>query len=235
MTPHNIRIITWNCRDGSFKERVSLIEKLKPDIAIFQEIPSPGKEDDEHCIWVPSRFQKKGVAVISYNDHTISRENLPPDLPEVFLPVHVCGKTAFNLLAVWTQKEKKYIESFEPILFACQGFLKSAPSVIIGDFNSNAMWDTQYKKFSHSRLVKTLDEDFDLVSAYHHYHGEPQGHEKEKTFFMYTHEDKPYHIDHCFVPKAWEINDVRIGSHADWCGAGMSDHCPLIVDITTGK
>jgi endonuclease/exonuclease/phosphatase family metal-dependent hydrolase len=235
MTPQHLRIVTWNCRDGTFAERVSRIQKFRPDIAIFQEIPDPGKQDDGHCIWVPSRLtRKKGVAVISSDKLTLSPIERPENLPEIFLPVKVRGRTDFNLLAVWTQKEKNYIESFEPILSTYGEFLKSAPSVIAGDFNSNTQWDRLHRNFPHTQLVDILNAEFGLISAYHQHRKEKQGEEKEKTFFMYYHEDKPYHIDYCFTPRTWAVDSVRIGTHAEWCTADGSDHCPLIVDLITG-
>jgi len=231
-----LRIITWNCRNGPFIEKIALLDALKPDLAILQEIPNPGKENDEHCIWYPSRLtDKKGVAVISSPDLKMSCTLPSGDLPEIFIPVKISGKYSFNLLAVWTQHEMKYIESFQPILSAYRDFLYQTPSIIAGDFNSNVKWDKQYKKFNHSKLISTLDAEFNLVSAYHQHKKIIPGQNEESTFFMYGHEDKPFHIDYCFVPKVWNIDNVTIGSWTDWCKDGKSDHCPLIVDLQVSK
>ena len=236
MTAQNLRIISWNCRNGPFDEKLALLKDLKPDIAIIPEIPYPGKKDDAHCIWIPSRVtDKKGVAVISSDELNLVMDTPSPDLPEIFLPIQVRGRVTINLLAVWTQKEKNYIGSFEPVLSAYRGFLSAVPSVITGDFNSNAMWDHLHKPFSHSRLVERLDQEFSLVSAYHNFHDIKPGMEEENTFFMYYHEDKPYHIDYCFFPKTWSVNDVKIGTYAAWCQEKKSDHCPLIVDVTIAQ
>jgi exonuclease III len=231
-TQQKIRIITWNCRNGPFQEKYALLEALKPDLSIIQEMPNPGKENNEHGIWFPSRLtEKKGVAVISSDELKMTCQPPSPDLPEVFVPIKISGKVAFNLLAVWTQKEMNYVESLEPIFSTYRDFLSQAPSVIAGDFNSNAIWDKINQKFSHSMAVNRLEQDFKIVSAYHKHHNVRHGEEKEKTFYMYYHEDKPFHIDYCFVPNSWNIETVTVGHFAEWCKDKKSDHCPLIVDL----
>lgn len=242
MSPNKkLRIVTWNCCKGSFTKKDTVFEKYNPDIAIIQEIKRPKKENDEHCIWVPNRLTKElGVCVISLDDLTLQHCEGYPDLPEVFIPVNISGKVTFNLLAVWTQKTGNYIESFKHVLEDYQKFLQSAPSVIAGDFNSNPRWDREYKKFNHSMLIEKLDKEFNLVSAYHKKNNTVQpGHEKEieSTFFMYGHQDKPFHIDYCFVPKSWTVECAKIGLYDNWCNKEKtgkekkSDHCPLIVDL----
>jgi exodeoxyribonuclease III len=236
-TNNKLRIVTWNCRDGPFEAKRALVEKLKPDILILQEIPDPGTGNDAHFIWIPSRLtKKKGLAVISAEGLDMNFDQPAPELPEMFIPVRIRGRADFNLLAVWTQAEQHYIESFEPVLPAYRDFLSEVPSVIAGDFNSNPLLDRKNRKFGHRQLVTILDRDFGLVSAYHTFHDAIPGVEPENTFYQYYHEDKPFHLDYCFVPKRWEIAGVTVGTYDDWCreitaGKNRSDHCPLIVDL----
>jgi endonuclease/exonuclease/phosphatase family metal-dependent hydrolase len=70
-----------------------------------------------------------------------------------------------------------------------------------------------------------------LVSAYHSRYAEEQGRETRPTFFLYRHEQRPYHIDYCFLPTAWlgRVRDVTVGGHGAW--ASKSDHMPLTVDV----
>ena len=78
--------------------------------------------------------------------------------------------------------------------------------------------------------VEKIRDEFGLISAYHSYHDEDYGAERTPTFFEHRHQHEPYHIDYCFVPKSWRIEKVEIGKFDDW--SGVSDHCPLIVDIS---
>jgi exodeoxyribonuclease III len=238
MSSQKIRIVTWNCCKGDFTKKDAIFNDYNPGIAVIQEIKKPEKTDN-HCIWIPNKLTKElGVCVISSKDLELQNCEGSSDLPEVFIPVKVSGKVTFNLLAVWTQKAGKYIESFDRILKEYNEFLHSAPSVIVGDFNSNPIWDKKHK-FNHSMLNKKLEKEFDLVSAYHTHNKIHPGLEtdNESTFFMYGHKDKPFHIDYCYVPKNWSIECAKIGSYDNWCNKEKinkerkSDHCPLIVDL----
>jgi endonuclease/exonuclease/phosphatase family metal-dependent hydrolase len=43
-------------------------------------------------------------------------------------------------------------------------------------------------------------------------------------------EDRPFHLDYCFVPRRWQLDRVLVGNYADW--ASLSDHRPVVVDVT---
>ena len=70
-----------------------------------------------------------------------------------------------------------------------------------------------------------------LVSAYHEFFGEAQGRETRPTCYLLWKKARPYHLDYCFVPKAWarRIRRVEVGSYEDW--ARHSDHRPLVVEL----
>ena len=237
-----IRIVTWNCCKGDRVKTDEILKKYNPDVAIFQEMIRPKTEDDDTCVWVHNSLTKKlGMGVVSAHGWKLDLCNDYPDTYEVFAPVKVSNAThAINLLGVWTQKEGKYVESFKQVLIDYQKFLHPLPSIIAGDFNSNPFWNSKHKKFNHTELNNTLENNFKLVSAYHAKHSSVlPGNEgvEHATFFMYGHQDKPYHIDYCYVPKDWTIDCARIGSYDDWCNkekinkTKKSDHCPLIVDL----
>ena len=42
-----------------------------------------------------------------------------------------------------------------------------------------------------------------------------------------------YHIDYVFLPRDWAagVREMTLGSFEDWCGARLSDHVPLVVDV----
>lgn len=62
-----------------------------------------------------------------------------------------------------------------------------------------------------------------LISAYHAHHREAQGAETRPTYYFYRHQDKPFHIDYVFVPKAWKLRSVEVGSFREWGQNRWSD------------
>jgi endonuclease/exonuclease/phosphatase family metal-dependent hydrolase len=105
---------------------------------------------------------------------------------------------------------------------------------VAGDFNNNIFWDKPGYLINHTHTV-TLLESYGLVSAYHHARGEAQGAEKEPTLYWRDRlKDGPtYHIDYIFLPRAWsaDIREMHVGGFEEWCGAGLSDHVPVVVEI----
>ncbi|MCX6699335.1 MAG: hypothetical protein NTV68_05320 [Methanomicrobiales archaeon] len=226
--PGYFRIVTWNCNGGQFDWKAPMISALNPDVAIIQEIAAP-KNQDLNCCWAPTLTAYKGVAVITRNGFSVEPIQRDPQVPDIFLPVIIHGPVEFHLLAVWTQKVSGYIESCKPVFEKYRDFLLSKPSVITGDFNSNAIWDYLHPKISHTITVNYLMQEFGLVSSYHKKINVDQGKEQHPTFYLYRWKNKPYHYDYCFVPDYWDIKNVEVGEHEEW--AKYSDHCPLVVDI----
>ena len=74
-----------------------------------------------------------------------------------------------------------------------------------------------------------------LASAYHDNRGVAQGGESEPTHYWRdrTKDGPTYHIDYVFVPRQWlpRVRSVEVGGFEDWCGAGLSDHVPIVVDL----
>ena len=105
------------------------------------------------------------------------------------------------------------------------------PVILCGDFNSNKLWDDHRKTGNHSAVVRLLEKR-GLLSAYHHFFSEPQGHETRPTYYFWHRKTRGYHIDYVFLPRAWasRIQSVQVGPHSDW--SHLSDHVPLCVDLT---
>ena len=231
MSAQKLQIVTWNCPNKSLEQAIQIIEKnigKRPDILVIQEINEPVMDSSNSCC-VFQKSSNKGVVIVSFNGYTLEKYTMNEDVPDFFIPVKINGPVFFNLLAVWTQKTPKYIESVQTAINSYQNFLKSASSVVLGDFNSNSVWDYKYRKFNHSIMVKELNERFDLVSSYHSGTGFEQGKEKHPTLYWRWNKDSQFHIDYCFVPKMWQVESVEIGTFEKW--SEYSDHCPLIVDL----
>lgn len=225
---NKIRIVTWNCNGGKFSKKFPELEKLQPDIAVIQEIAKPEQQND-HCYWTFDTYAPKGVAICTFNSWTVVPKPNNDTVPGIFVPVEITGKETFNLLGVWTMNKSKYIESLKPALEGYHDFLLSGSAIILGDFNSNTIWDKEHRKFNHTMAVEKIQNEYGLISAYHAQRNEYHGAEKTPTFFEHRHQHERYHIDYCFIPKSWKIENVDVGTFDEW--SGLSDHCPLVVDV----
>lgn len=156
-------------------------------------------------------------------------------------PVSVDGPTAFVILGVWAHDRRA--TEFHPLepktsqpqqaLALYRDLFAGLPLVVAGDFNNNVQWDRPGRAANWVTTSERLA-DAGLVSAYHEFFGEPFGSESRPTLYWRDRKvDGPrYHIDFCFVPKSWQINAVRVGGFDEGVSLGLSDHVPLVVDLT---
>ena len=154
-------------------------------------------------------------------------------MPPYVVPFDIEGPIAFTVLAVWSKPHHRfpYVEGIHEAVRIYRTLIASRPTVILGDFNSNPIWDHQHRPgWSHSDLIARL-RDLGLVSAYHAFHGEAPGKESRATYYHTWNKRKPFHIDYCFLPSTWAaaIRRVEIGDYAGW--RRRSDHRPLVVEL----
>lgn len=226
-----MRLVTWNCCRGPYAKKVPLLEPLAPDIAVIQECAKPAAESNQ-CLWFGDN-PRQGVLVQSFGSYTV--QPLPPlsDVPKYIVPVQVRGPTDFVLFVVWSKAnvQYRYVEAVVRAVELYEDLFITSPAVLIGDLNSNAIWDhTHPPELNHSALVKLLGR-LGLTSSYHHFFGEAHGEETRHTYYFHWNEKKPFHIDYCFVPASWvsNIHNVEIGSYDEW--KLHSDHRPLLVEL----
>jgi len=141
---------------------------------------------------------------------------------------------------VWAQNasaggiRKHQLGPLRRALSRYRDFLSHPATMIAGDLNSNTIWDKPGWRINHSTKVRILEEDFGLVSAYHAVRGELHGKETVPTLYWRdrTKDGPTYHIDYVFLPSRWIGKaKVDVGTFETWCGAGLSDHVPVIVDV----
>ncbi|MFZ2262049.1 MAG: hypothetical protein WAV63_00020, partial [Trichococcus flocculiformis] len=99
--------------------------------------------------------------------------------------------------------------------------------IVGGDFNSNAIWNKGHKRRNHSAVVNDL-KSAGLDSAYHVLNKEIQGCETQKTFYLYRHQTRPFHIDYFFCPTTI-LQSFEIEPYDKWIS--YSDHIPIMVEI----
>ena len=225
-----MRIATWNCCRGKFEIKAPLLDPLDADVVVLQEVARPAAPTD--ALWFGTN-PRQGLAVLARNGYTAHALPARRGVQRHIVPIQVTGPRSFFLLAVWSLNEKPhpYVRAVVHAVNRYKDLIEAQPSVIVGDFNSNTPWDRKRKgAHDHSFLVKLLGK-LGLVSAYHHFHGEPQGAETRPTYYFQWKEKTPYHLDHCFVPAAWasDVSSVTVGNYADW--SKYSDHRPMVVEL----
>ncbi len=235
-----MKIITWNCQ-GAFRKKVEAILALRPDILIIQECEHPDKLDFSKSLVKPqdtywySDGGKKGIATFSFCDYKIK---LSPEFNPQFryiIPLELTSDSdSFTLFAVWAMnnKENRIARYIGQVWFAINYYidLLDKPSIIIGDFNSNKIWDYKDRVGSHSDVVNKLQEK-GIRSVYHQLLDIEQGKEIHPTFYMFRKKEKPYHIDYCFTSHDLikKIKSIEIGKYENWIS--ISDHMPLTIEL----
>ena len=103
-------------------------------------------------------------------------------------------------------------------------------TLIVGDFNSNKIWDKWDRWWNHTDVVRELEE-LGIRSLYHEYFNEEQGEEKTPTFYLQKNSLKPYHIDYVFADKKLfeSAKKFEIGEKNKWLE--WSDHMPILIEL----
>lgn len=233
-----MKIITWNC-NMAFRKKARFILDHKPDILIIPECEHPDKllfPDDipkpTDILWF-GKNRNKGLAIFSYSKFRFRiLDDHNQDL-QMIIPISVTGgEFHFNLFAIWannpSDKDGAYIEQVWKAILYYDTLLVNTKTVLIGDFNSNKIWDRKGRISNHENMVKVLEHK-GIFSTYHLHYNQIQGIEEHPTLYMYRHRDKPYHIDYCFISKdmAMELASVTVGDYEFWIK--YSDHMPIII------
>lgn len=247
-----MRIVSWNC-GGGLRKKTEKFDAIAADIVIVQECENPEfhpklcRDWPDDYLWVGDN-KNKGLGVFSrtgikleplnwqgsfeiqgFRTHHPAHRWTTSEL-QLFLPLRVNDE--FNILAVWTKNAASfgYIGQFWKYLQIHHDDLMSSDVMIIGDFNSNTIWDKGGKWWNHADVVAELSR-MNIFSLYHYHYQcqEDQGSESAKTFYLHRNEKKSYHIDYAFVSKVFLSRlTIEIGSKEDWLD--LSDHMPLIID-----
>jgi exonuclease III len=223
----------------AFRKKADFILSYKPDILIVPECEHPDKlkfnadiPKPNDILWFGTN-QNKGLGIFSYSNLRFKLlDNHNPEL-RMIIPIAITGGNFdFTLFAIWANNpndpDGQYIEQIWKAIHFYDELLISKKTILIGDFNSNTIWDKTSRVGNHTDVVKQLEEK-GIYSSYHLIHNQTQGQEKHPTLFMYRHKDKPYHIDYCFASKDLidKLISVEIGKFDFWIQ--HSDHVPLIV------
>lgn len=248
-----MRIVTWNCH-GALRRKLAEADSLNADILVIQECEDPDHLKGALLEWAgiylwAGESRHKGIGVFAKNGHRVSAldwqgtyqipglANLHPSTQwstselKLFLPFSI--NDSLTALGVWTkgsdQEAFGYVGQLWKYIQIHGHELSRKPAILIGDLNSNAIWDKPDRWWSHSGVVAELSQ-IGLHSLYHHAFEEPQGQESKPTFYLQKNLNKPYHIDYVFVSEdLLSTSQIEVGKQEDWLHA--SDHMPIIVTI----
>ncbi|MBK6594865.1 MAG: endonuclease/exonuclease/phosphatase family protein [Burkholderiales bacterium] len=235
MNKKSLRVVTWNC-NGALRRKLERLAALQADVYVVQECEDPAQTKDvayktwgANHLWTGTN-KNKGVGVFAPKELTLRAVPLDFAPLELFLPCIVDGD--WPLLATWTKQANSpnfgYIGQLWKFLQAHRAFLAHPRALLIGDLNSNTIWDEWDRWWNHSDVVRELSE-LGLESCYHRHFAEAQGRETQPTFFLHRSHEKPYHIDYGFSGPQWIVRRVEVGAIPDWLGE--SDHLPVTFEL----
>lgn len=227
-----MRLISWNCK-MAYRKKAELISKYKPDLVVVPECEYLGERTSKN-LWFGDNA-KKGIGIFSYSDFDLELHEEYDLVFRYVIPIRVTGPLEFNLFAVWAMNDiqdvrRRYIGQVYSAIQFYKNLLKF-PSIIVSDFNWNAIWDRNPDYPLCGNLSDVVDSlsRLGIRSAYHEFLNEKFGEETAPTFFMHHSKDKPHHIDYCFASTEFDISSVEVGTFNDWIK--RSDHIPLIVSF----
>ena len=251
-----MRITSWNCHRGKeVDDCLGRLKNLGADLVTLQEPRCP-RADRKSVIWrgpgwtdarwCPGRPEGAGTSVVWQGPDPIqgvavvsTKASLQleyikiPYLHPTVVPVVVHARKPFLFVGVWTHEP--YVEVARKAMFACHREAKKRelPMVAAGDFNISPCVTGQER--SAPKFVKCMEDELELVSAYHRRIGKDLGSETCPTLFFNFRDPKrkdsmQFHIDYCFVPKSWGDSLVRVKVEP-FQAFGQSDHRPITVEI----
>ena len=177
----------------------------------------------------------KGLGVFSYSDFRFQVLDVYDDQLKMIVPIAVSnGRFSFTLFAIWANNpndpDGQYVEQVWKALQRYDALIKNKRTILIGDFNSNTIWDRPRREGNHSAVVKKLAAK-GVHSLYHHYFNLVQGSELHPTLYLYRKKERPYHLDYCFASNDFlkRLTKVEVGEFQTW--SAYSDHMPLIISF----
>ena len=220
-----------------FREDSKRILPLQPDILIIPECENFNLSDQSDSHWIGDN-QSKGLGVFTFNGFKIELHKDYTYNYKYMLPLVISRESeSYHVMGVWTKKvgDKKkghenYIRQFQLSLNHYDAFLNHDNVIVCGDFNSNLIWKRTGIDNDHQEVLDHLSNK-NIHSSYHHFYQEEQGKESFPTYYHYHQQERPFHIDFCFLsqPLMKTLHSVEVGKFDDWMD--LSDHVPMTVEF----
>jgi len=228
-----------------FRDKYQLIDYQEHDILVITESENSELLEKKkvqllnvnHQWFSCNGKQHKGLSIINTSKYRLSlAEFHNPDFKLVIpMKVERSKTNFFYLYAIWANNPSdshyRYVGQIWKAITQYRKYLESYPSILIGDFNSNKIWDKPWRNWNHTDITKML-EDCNIYSCYHVFFQEKQGEESQPTLFMYRKQEKPYHIDYCYASKHFidKLIKVEVGKYDKWIDT--SDHMPMFFQFS---
>ena len=140
------------------------------------------------------------------------------------------------LFAIWAMNSKVNPEAryIGQIWLAVNYYsdLLNTETILIGDFNSNQIWDYKDRVGNHTSVVEYLKKGYGIYSLYHELNSVKHGQEKDPTFYMHRKKEKNYHIDYCFASEKILKNGYKMTLESVDNWIELSDHVPMIIETS---
>ena len=225
----------------AFRKKNEKILSFKPDILVITECENGIKLKFDKLTARPNDFfwygdnKNKGVGVFSYSQYKFELfERFNPQFRYIIPLKAKSENDEFILFVVWAMDNKENYEAryIAQVWLAINYYkdLLEMPSILIGDFNSNKIWDKKKRLANHTDVVNFLEQK-KIKSLYHNQFNEKQGDESIHTFFLQKNLKKSYHIDYCFASENFLMSGFKftIGNFQDWIT--LSDHVPISIEL----
>jgi endonuclease/exonuclease/phosphatase family protein len=213
-------------------------DRLAADVIVVPECsraPLFAQELGVSFAWRGMRATK-GLGVFGRNGWRVAPREERTEIPWV-LPLQVLDardeKVAL-LLAIWTVAHRggrSYEAQVAAAVTEWAEEIRSEAVILAGDFNCTAQSPAGSRRPTHADLLR----DLGAVSAYHAHHGCDHGAEADMTLRWIGPGRVPrrYHCDFVWMSAALapRLAGVEVGTFAEWIETGISDHCPVIVDL----
>ncbi len=201
-----MKIVTWNC-NGALRKKLENLDILDADLYIIQECEDPKTSTQNYHKWAGEYLwfgtnKNKGIGVFPKKHNIVralnwhgkfringinpihhSSEWSTSDL-KLFLPFTL--NNLYTILGVWTKGKDSevfgYIGQLWKYIQIHQKDLNQNNTIILGDLNSNSIWDKPDRWWSHTGVIKEL-ENINLKSVYHHQFRESHGKESQPSFY----------------------------------------------------
>jgi len=222
-----MRLATWNSQPGiarnwetikGFNADILTVQECEPDTKVFVEGNAGWT-----CEWQVGRHQN-GVAVLARDTYRIEDVERSG---RCYLSTIVGGPDGYRLRFVgfWamtpTSPEDDYPQQAKELIEWLPR--DELTTVLAGDFNASS------RNPQHVRNVASLGAR-GLVNAYDAFYEAPASYPGDHpTSYHQWDEARPHHMDYVFIPSNWRIEDVQIGTYADYSATKRSDHMPVTV------